>query len=347
MSRSTPLGGLAGALGLEIPTVAAPMAGGPGTPELVVAAAAAGGIGFLAAGYKSAHQLAEQITQVRASTPRFGVNLFVPNPVPVDPAAYRDYLDLLRPWADRFGVELPERPLEDDDAWREKHQLLVDNPVPVVSLTFGLPERESIASLQRAGSRVLQTVTSAAEALRAEAVGVDGLIVQSSQAGGHSGSWTPRRHSDETTTVALVRRIRAVSSRPIWAAGGIVSASDVQQVLTAGAEAAIIGTALLRTPESGAHPVHQQALADAHGGETVMTRAFSGRPARGLRNAFTDEFSAAAPLGFPALHHLTSPLRRASAAAGDPAGLNLWAGTGWRAATTEPTGEVLRRLAAR
>ncbi len=171
MSRSTPLGGLAGALGLEIPTVAAPMAGGPGTPELVVAAAAAGGIGFLAAGYKSAHQLAEQITQVRASTPRFGVNLFVPNPVPVDPAAYRDYLDLLRPWADRFGVELPERPLEDDDAWQEKHQLLVDNPVPVVSLTFGLPERESIASLQRAGSRVLQTVTSAAEALRAEAVG--------------------------------------------------------------------------------------------------------------------------------------------------------------------------------
>jgi nitronate monooxygenase len=345
MSSSTPLGGLAGELGSESPVVAAPMAGGVSTPELVVAAASAGGIGFVAGGYQSAHQLADQITRVRARAPRFGVNLFVPNPVPVDPAAYRVYVSALQPWADRFGVELPEHPLEDNDAWQEKRQLLVENPVPVVSLTFGLPERESIASLQRAGSRVLQTVTSAAEALRAEAVGVDGLIVQSSQAGGHSGTWTPRRPIDETTTVALVRRIRAVSSRPIWAAGGIATSSMVRQVRAAGAEAAVVGTVLLQAPESGANAAHKRALADPAYRETLLTKAFSGRPARALRNEFTDEFTASAPLGFPALHHLTSSLRRASAAEEDPSAVNLWAGTGYREATTEPVATILRRLA--
>lgn len=345
MSRSIPTTGLLAELGAEIPVVAAPMAGGPSTPELVLAAASAGGIGFLAGGYKSAAQLAAQIEEVRAESSRFGVNLFVPNPVPVVPAQYRTYRDALQPWAERFGVELPEQPRQDDDAWQDKLQLLVENPIPVVSLTFGLPPKEAIAALQGEGSAVLQTVTSISEAQRAQASGVDGLIVQSSQAGGHSGTWTPHQPTDETTTATLVRSIRTASELPIWAAGGISTTAMVQEVIAVGAEAAMVGTVLLRTPESGANATHKKALTAPAHSPTLLTTAFSGRPARALRNQFTAEFTASAPLGFPALHHLTSDLRKASAALEDPSAVNLWAGTGHHAATTDPASDVLRRLA--
>lgn len=345
MSRSLPAAGLAAELGAEIPVIAAPMAGGPSTPELVLAAASAGGIGFLAGGYKTAEQLAEEIAQVRSETSRFGVNLFVPNPVPVDPDEYRTYRNALQPWAEKYRVELPEDPKEDDDAWQDKLHLLRNSPVPVVSFTFGLPDQVTIATLQRAGSEVLQTVTNAAEARQAEDAAVDGLIVQSSQAGGHSGTWTPHQPLPDTETLTLVQQIRAVSTLPVWAAGGISTPAAVQELLSAGAEAAIVGTVLLRTPESGAHAAHKQALADPAHPDPLLTRAFSGRPARALRNAFAEEFTASAPLGFPALHYLTSPLRRAAAAEGDPTALNLWAGTGYAAAAAEPAADLLRRLA--
>ncbi len=325
--------------------IAAPMAGGPSTPELVLAAASAGGIGFLAGGYKTAEQLVEQIAHVRAETNRFGVNLFVPNPVPVDPSEYQSYRSALQSWAEQYGVELPEGPREDDDAWHDKLQLLVENPAPVVSFTFGLADQKAITSLQHVGSTVLQTVTNAEEAQQAEAAGVDGLIVQSSQAGGHSGTWTPQLPLKDTTTLPLVRQIRAATPLPFWAAGGIATAAIVQDVLSAGAEAAVVGTVLLRSQESGASATHQSALASSSFSETLMTTAFSGRPARALRNAFTEEFTASAPLGFPALHYLTGPLRKASAAGGDPHAVNLWAGTGYPEATAEPAAAILRRLA--
>lgn len=345
MSRSLRAAGLAAELGAEIPLVAAPMAAGPSTPELVAAAASAGGVGFLAGGYKTAEQLAEQIAQVRVQTHRFGVNLFVPNPVPVDLAEYRAYRSALQPWAQRYGVDLPEEPREDTDTWHDKLQLVVEEPVPVVSFTFGLADQEAITSLQDVGSQVLQTVTNADEAQQAEAAGVDGLIVQSSQAGGHSGTWTPQLPLKDTTTLPLVRQIRAATPLPIWAAGGIATAAIVQDVLSAGAEAAVVGTVLLRSQESGASATHQSALASSSFSETLMTTAFSGRPARALRSEFTEEFTAPAPLGFPALHYLTSPLRKASAAAEDPRAVNLWAGTGYREATAEPAAAILRRLA--
>lgn len=337
--------GLAASLGASSPLIAAPMAGGPSTPELVISAGAAGGIGFLAGGYASATTLAEQIGQVRSATQLFGVNLFVPNPVPVDPSEFRRYRLVLESWAHRCGVELPETPQEDDDAWDAKLQLLLKNPVPVVSLTFGLPEREVIEELQRAGSAVLQTVTTVAEAQQAEDAGVDGLIVQSSQAGGHSGTWTPHRTIAETTTPRLVREVCAITRLPLWAAGGIATASAVKEALEAGADAAVVGTGLLRSPESGAHTAHKQGLIMPEYSGTVLTRAFSGRPARALRNEFAEEFTASAPLGFPALHHLTSPLRKAAAAEEDSSAVNLWAGTGYAEASAEPAADILRRLA--
>jgi NAD(P)H-dependent flavin oxidoreductase YrpB (nitropropane dioxygenase family) len=328
------------------PVVAAPMSGGPTTPALVTAATAAGSFGFLAAGYLTPDAARDQISQTRRSCDHFGVNVFLPRDAPPDPAELAAYTRELASEAERYGLEvgLGSAAGGEDDWWHEKVELLVQDPVAVVSFTFDIPDAATVAALQRVGSTVLATVTTADEARRAEAERVDGLVVQSAAAGGHSATTTPAAPRVRTDAAALVSEVRAVSALPIVATGGIVHSAQVQAVLAAGAEAAMVGTVLLRTPESGARPAHKAALADPARAETVVTRAFTGRPARGLRNRFTDEHSATAPLGYPTIHFLTAPIRAAAAARGDADGLNLWAGTGYRSATDKPAVEVLAEL---
>jgi nitronate monooxygenase len=191
----------------------------------------------------------------------------------------------------------------------------------------------------------VQTVTTADEAAQARDAGVDMLAVQAAVAGGHSGTLSPRRPLTPVPLVDLVEQIVATVGLPVLAAGGLATPSAVADVIRAGAAAAVVGTVLLRADESGASATHQAALTDPARTETVLTHAFTGRPARGLRNAFIDAHEAQAPLGYPALHYLTSPLRKAAAAAGKPDYVHLWAGTGYRNATAEPTSDILRRLA--
>lgn len=339
--RTSPLDGL----GVTVPVLAAPMAGGPTTTALVIAAARAGGMGFLAGGYKSAAQLAGQIGEVRASTRVFGVNLFAPNPFAVDPEEYRRYADALRPLAERFGVELPPEPVENDDRWEAKLDVLLGDPVPVVSFTFGIPSHAVVASLRSLGSVVVQTVTNASEARAAADAGVDMLAVQGYAAGGHSATLTPSRFPDPVPTAELVTVVQDAARLPVIAAGGLATPGQIADVIRSGAHAVMAGTALLRTSESGASSVHQAAIADHSRGETVLTRAFSGRPARGIRNRFIDQFDTVAPAGYPAIHYLTSPIRRAAAAAGEPDALNLWAGTGYKQAGPGHAADVLRTLA--
>ncbi|OBG79481.1 nitronate monooxygenase family protein [Mycobacterium sp. E3305] len=330
---------------MSIPLVAAPMAGGPTTPAMVSAATRAGGLGMLAAGYKTVEAVEAEVKQVRAEGIAFGINLFAPNPLPVDPARYRAYAAIVQRDADQFGLTLPPEPIEDSDKFDEKVALLLDDPVPMVSFTFGIPPRAVIAALRKAGSVVVQTVTTPDEAVAARDAGVDMLAVQGAAAGGHSGTLSPREPLRPVPIAELVERIVAAVPLPIMAAGGLASPAAVAEVIRAGAAAAAVGTVLLRADESGASATHQAALTDPAYAETVLTRAFTGRPARGLRNAFIDAHEAQAPLGYPAIHYLTSPLRKAAAAAGKPGYLHLWAGTGYRNATTEPTAEILRRLA--
>jgi NAD(P)H-dependent flavin oxidoreductase YrpB (nitropropane dioxygenase family) len=331
-------------LGATSPVVAAPMAGGPTTPDLVRAAAATGSLGFLAGGYRTAQALMEQVAAVRRTTALLGVNLFAPHPVPVDPADYAAYLARLRPLAERRGVALPEQPREDDDGWAEKLDLLVADPVPVVSFTFGIPSERDVARLRRAGTVVAQTVTSAAEA-RAAAY-ADLLVVQGPGAGGHSGTLTPERVPVERALPEVVAEVAAVSDLPLIAAGGVTTCGDVAAALAAGAAAVAVGTALLLTPEAGTSAAHRAALLGPDRGPTVMTRAFSGRPARAVPNRFLADHDPHAPSGYPAVHHLTSPLRRAAAAAGDPEEVNLWAGTGYRRVQERPVAAVLADLVA-
>jgi nitronate monooxygenase len=335
-------------LGIGHPVLAAPMSGGPTTPAMVTAAARAGSMGFLAGGYKSADLLSEQIEEVRRSGSFFGVNLFAPNPIPVDPAAFRTYARLLQPDADPYQLDLAGASIvEDDDHWRDKVDLLRTDPVPVVSFTFGVPDAGVVKDLQRAGSRILQTVTSPEEALRAQDVGVDGLVVQGGGAGGHSATTAPSQPPARRPLDELVRTVTAVSRLPVLAAGGVGSAGDVATLLASGAEAVLVGTLLLLTEESGASVTYQQALASREEGPTVVTRAFSGRPAGALPNRFTEQYGANAPLGYPAIHHLTTPLRRAAAVAGDAELINLWAGSAFHLARPESTTDTLLRLAGR
>ena len=331
--------------GMSIPLVAAPMSGGPTTPAMVSAANRAGGLGMLAAGYKSVEAVEAEIKSVRAEGIPFGINLFAPNPVPVDPDSYRTYAAIIQREADQFGLTLPSEPIEDNDKFDEKIALLLDDPVPMVSFTFGIPPHGVITALQRVNSVVVQTVTTPDEAAQARDAGVDMLAVQAAVAGGHSGTLSPQRPLTPVPLVDLVTQIVTTVPLPVLAAGGLATAAAVAEVIRAGATAAVVGTVLLRATESGASATHQAALTDPARTETVLTRAFTGRPARGLRNAFIDAHEAEAPLGYPAIHHLTSPLRKAAAAAGKPDYVHLWAGTGYRHATAEPASDILRRLA--
>jgi nitronate monooxygenase len=337
---------MTGLLESELPIVAAPMAGGPSTVALAGAVFGAGAFPFVAGGYKTAEALAAEVRRVREFGGAFGVNLFVPGPGAVDDAAFRAYAAKLGPEAARFGVEVNPVPiLDEDDAWAEKLALLLAEPVPVVSLTFAVPDARDIAALRRVGSRVLATVTTAAEAQAARDAGVDGLVVQAPAAGGHSGTYDPLRTLTSVSAPDLVREVRAAVELPVVAGGGVAGGEDVRALLQAGAEAVAVGTLLLRTGESGASQTHKDALANPAFTETTITHAFTGRPARGLRNDFIDRHEATAPYGYPAIHHLTRPLRQAAAKAGDPDRLHLWAGTGFRAAREGSAGAVIRALA--
>ena len=322
------------------------MGGGPSTPELVVAAAEAGGLGFLAAGYKTAEAMAAEIKAVRgASSGAFGVNVFVPQPA-ADPGVVDAYVRSLESEAAALDVELGEARWDDDD-WQAKLDALLADAPPVVSFTFGAPPAEVTAALRAGGTLVAVTVTTPGEAVLAAAGGADALCVQGTEAGAHRGSFTnDDRPGQDWTLLALLAEIPRVVERrlPLIAAGGVAGPRGVAAVLAAGAAAVQAGTAFLRCPESGAHPVHKAALADPAHSATAVTRAFSGRPARGLVNRFMLDHPGA-PAAYPEINNATRPLRAAAGARGDAGGLSLWAGQAFRAATDRPAGEILDRLA--
>jgi nitronate monooxygenase len=325
---------------LPEPIVQAPMAGGGSTPELAAAVSNAGGLGYLAAGYLKADAVRDQLTRTRELTDQpFGLNVFVPERTRVDPNAVAGYAARLAAEAARYGVPLGD-PAGGDDDWDAKLTLLSEAGVPVVSFTFGCPSAEVITEVKRCGSEVFVTVTSADEAREAVAAGADGLCVQGQEAGAHRGNFT-NEGIDHTGLIPLLRKVSAVADVPLIATGGLSNGADVAAVLVAGASAAQLGTMFLPCPESGANPLHLAALA-AGDVPTSVTRAFTGRPARGLVNRFLSEHSAAAPAAYPHVHQLTRDLRRA----GDQEAMSLWAGQSYEFARPLPAAELVRELAA-
>jgi nitronate monooxygenase len=322
---------------IEHPVVQAPMAGDPSTVELAAAVSDAGGLGFLAAGYKSAEAMRAEIRELRGR--RFGVNLFVPGSPKVDAQAVGEYVRSLGPGAGEARF--------DDDGWREKLDVLRDEePVPVVSFTFGCPPLCELVSLRAHGCEVWVTVTDVDEARAARDAGADVLVLQGVEAGGHRGTWVDRRGGPDGLGLLALLRLVAESDvdLPLVAAGAVADAASVSAVLAAGASAAQVGTAFMLAPEAGTHPAHREALLSDS--PTALTRAFSGRLARGIVNRFMEEHSAGAPIAYPHVHYATSGLRAAARERGDAGGFNLWAGQAHRLAVERPAAETVLALGA-
>jgi nitronate monooxygenase len=329
---------------LEVPIVQAPMAGGPSTPELAAAVAGAGGLGFVAGGYRTPDALADDIARTRALTDRpFGVNLFAPSGTAADPAVVRRYADALRPEAERAGVALGE-PRFDDDAFDAKLDLLAADPVGVVSFTFGCPPAETLARVRETGATAWVTVTDPDEAEQAAAAGADALVVQGTEAGGHRGAFADREDRVDYGLLALLQLVRARVDLPLVATGGIATGRGVAAVLAAGAAAAQVGSAFMLCPEAATSAPHRAALGMPR--PTGLTRAFSGRLARGIVNRLQTGHSAEAPIAYPEVHHLTSPLRAHGRKAGDADIINLWAGEAHALAVERPAADVVAELVA-
>lgn len=329
----------------ELPIVQAPMAGGPSTPALAAAVAAAGGFGFVAAGYLSVDDLHEAIAKTRMlSQAPFGVNLFVPSE-PGDRKQVAAYAAALQPDVDRLGVALGE-PRWEADSYDAKLDLVAATHVHLVSFTFGCPSTEIIDRLHRADVQVAVTVTSALEAQLAVEAGTDLLVVQGTEAGGHQASFADLA-ANHRPLLALLDEIRESGGDvPIIGTGGVMTGRDAAAVLGAGAIAVQIGTALLCTPEAGTSAPYRQALLEARYPDTILTRAYTGRFARGLANQFALDHDGQAPPAYPEVHHLTRPLRSAATHAGDTSVPNLWAGTGWRQLSAQPATTIILRIAA-
>jgi nitronate monooxygenase len=325
---------------LRVPIVQAPMGGGSSTPALAAAVADAGGLGFLAAGYKTADAVRADIAALRELTQRpFGVNVFAPPPPTADAEAVERFASELRAEAERYGAPLGD-PRHDDDAWAAKLALVAELGVPVVSFTFGCPAAGDVQDLHRAGAAVWVTVTTPTEAELAAAVGADALVVQGTEAGGHRATFDDTAPGD----IGLLALLQLVSARvdlPLVATGGIATGRGIAAVLAAGAAAAALGTAFMLCPEGATAPAHREAIAGE--GDTALTRAFTGRTARGIVNRWLREHGDA-PSAYPDVHHLTAKVRAAARSAGDPDGFHLWAGQAHALARDLPAGELVAAL---
>lgn len=324
----------------DTPIVLAPLAGGPSTPELAAAVSNAGGLGFLASGYLSAAELADRRRRAAELTGQpFGVNLFVPGP-PGDAARVRQFAAEMEADVTGIGARLGESRHDDDD-WDAKIESLMGAPAAVVSFTFGIPDEDVIAGLRARGSEVWVTVTSLDDARRATAAGADLLVVQGYEAGGHRGG-TSDAPEEASGLIALLQLITERVATPVVAAGGIATGQAIAAVLCLGARAAALGTAFLDCPEAETASVHRSAL---HGdAPTRLTRAFSGRTARGIENSFLRAHSASAPAAYPEVHYLTSPMRKAARQAGLGDYVNLWAGQAYPLTAAVPAADLVRDL---
>ncbi|MET3574495.1 nitronate monooxygenase [Bhargavaea ullalensis] len=326
---------------LKHPVIQAPMAGST-PPEFVAAACRAGILGSLGAGYMTADKTRQAVRDIKSLTDRpFSVNLFVPENPARNEQIIRAAHDALARYREELGLP-GELPAFSDSEFDGQVQVLIDEGVPIASFTFGLPDESAVRALKAAGTYLIGTATTPEEAAAAEEIGMDAVVLQGKEAGGHRGAFL-----GEDRFMALSDLLAETGTAiPIIAAGGIHDAKTVRAALAAGASAVQVGTALLIAEESGAHLLHKQAILDSREGETVLTRAFSGKNARGVANRFIREMSKAPVAPYPLQNDLTKPIRAAAGKQGDAGLLSLWSGeNGWRN-EGGTVAEIVERLAA-
>jgi nitronate monooxygenase len=336
-------------LGLAVPVIQAPMAGGSSSPELVAACSAAGALGSFGFAYTQPEDMKKQAAAVRAATDRpFGINLFLaPQPGEIGADAQRAALDAVSGYYAELGLPSPEpvrAPFAPD---LEAQFAAVETIRPRVFTThLGALPAARVKALQALGICVGGSATCVAEARNLESLGFDFVIAQGGEAGGHRGSYLCDPYQALTGTLALVRLIVSAVRVPVVAAGGIMDGAGIAAVLALGAQAAQLGTAFIPCPESGAPLVHKETLLALREDTSAVTEKFSGKPARGIVNRFMREMSYhdAAQLAFPAQNSVTGKLRAAAAKAGNPDFVAMWAGQGLALSRALPAAELIARL---
>ena len=329
---------------MQHPVIAAPMVGGPTTPELVAEVSNSGGLGVLAGGLTSAQSLAEQIDAAyHLTTGPVGVNIYVPQPIRKNTREIRRYAETLAGEAERYGVSLGT-PHYSDDNWSSKLELVHDLRPDLVSFTFGFPDAREVTRMKSVGIATMACVATADEAQAAQELGFDAIVLQGPKAGGHRFIIDSSAPSPDRRLEDLLAEVISSSDIPVVAAGGLADRADLQRVLQLGAVAGQFGTAFMLADEAGTSTVHRDAFTDPAFTETAVTRAFTGRHARSLRNRFVEQHGPDAVVGFPNVAYLTAPVLAASARAGDPHGTGLWAGTEYRRAVCAPASGIVASL---
>lgn len=334
-------------LGVQYPILQAPMAGGPTTPELVAAVSNAGALGAIGGGYLGATALRDQIRAVRTLTDRpFGVNLFAPLGVAASIEEIERAHALVDPYRAELGLALSPAMTLPVERFTEGLAVVLEERVPILSFTFGIPPADDLRRLRENGTIVIGTATTVAEGMQLSAAGVDAIVGQGSEAGGHRGTFAGDFERGLIGTMALTPQLVDSVSVPVIAAGGIMDGRGIAAALALGAMGAQMGTAFLVTQESGAHPKHKAAILASSEDATTVTRVFSGRPARALANRFTEELQSGAGdvAPYPVQNALTQDIRRAAAQQNRTEFLALWSGQAPRLARPLAAAELVRTL---
>lgn len=332
-------------LGLRVPLIQAPMAGGPSSPALVAAVSGAGALGSFGFAYTQPAEMQKQSAEVRAAGP-FGINLFLsPQPAAVPADQQLSAIEALAPWYRELGIDVPVPAAAPyaPDVEAQLDAVAAIRPAVFTAHLADLPAAR-VAAFKALGIAVGGSATTVAEAKRLEALGCDFVIAQGGEAGGHRGTWMRDPYDAMTGVLALTRLVVRAVKIPVVAAGGIMDGEGIAAALALGAQAAQLGTAFIPCPESGAPEVHKRAILDAREDDTRVTEKFSGKPARGLANRFMRDAAAFPQIAFPAQNVLTGKLRQASAKAGKADFYALWAGQAVPLARALPAAELVAIL---
>jgi len=335
-------------LGLDQPIIVAPM-GGATTVSLALAACEAGALGFLASAYLTPDQIREESRELRARTSRtFGNNLFVSQPPPVEPANAGAALDHMARFHAELGLPPATLPRFTGDRFEEQLAAVLDGGAPVFSFTFGIPSKAAMQAIKACGVFIMGTATTVDEAIELERAGVDAVVAQGSEAGAHRGTFGSAFEAAMIGTMALVPQMVDAVKVPVVASGAIMDGRGIAAALALGASAVQMGTAFLTCDEAGIAEAYKEAILKAHEQDTRVTRAFSGRPARGIVNRFMEETDGAADAGvilpYPLQNMLTRPMRNAAAKQERADYLSLWAGQGVRLARGQSARDLIARL---
>ena len=328
-------------LSIDKPIVQAPMAGIT-TPEFVAACCEAGVLGSIGAGYLSGAETKQFIQEVKALTAKpFSVNLFVPEQPKTDPQLLQVAREALQPICDELNIEIPES-ITTSDVFQDQVQAILEEGVSIVSFTFGLPDSETLSILKQKGVYLIGTATSVEEAMAVEQAGLDAVVIQGKEAGGHRGSFIDplALHS----TADLLKAAKEKVSFPVIAAGGIMTKLQVADMLASGATYVQIGTALLTATECAAPKIHKEAILTSGIHGTTLTKAFTGKYARGLRNGFTEQLKEATTAPYPVQHYLTQPIRKESARQNNREYMSLWMGENSYLAKEASVQEIIETL---